>query len=370
MILSSIQLKNLRNHKNISLAFSDGLNYIVGENGAGKTTILEAIYYLCTTKSIFAKTDSEVVSFNEEEFEIVGELRDKSNSTVRVYFSQAENKKYYFDNNKNVTRLSEVIGKYPVVLLTPADHSITQGSPADRRKFVDSIISQVSSTYLKILIDYNRCLRQRASLLNQVKEGRRKDVDIEIKAWTEKLITSGVEIIKHKIIFLKDFIDHFKESYKKILKEKEIPNIEYRYLNNSRRADVHQEFVEQLNSLKGEELRRGTNLVGPHRDEFVFRINDVNLKQFGSQGQHKTFQTALRFAEFFYIKSATGKSPLLLLDDVFGELDAERVSKISSYLPEVGQTFITMTDLPNFSFLRKSSEDRIIYIEEKNIRYA
>lgn len=370
MILSSIQIKNLRSHNNISLVFSEGLNYIVGQNGAGKTTLLEAIYYLCTTKSMVAKTDSEVLSFNAEAFEITGEFRDKSNSTVRVYFSQAENKKYYFENYKSVSRFSDVIGKYPVVVLTPADHSITQGSPADRRKFIDSIISQVSSTYLKLLIDYNKCLRQRASLLNQVKEGRRKDVDIEINAWTEKLIASGVEIINHKIIFLRDFIDHFKESYKKILREKEIPDIDYRYLNNYNGTNIKQEFVEQLNNLRSDEFRRGTNLVGPHRDEFVFKINNINLKQFGSQGQHKTFQTALRFAEFFYIKSVTGTSPLLLLDDVFGELDAERVSKISSYLPEVGQTFITMTDLPNFSFLRKSSEDRIIYIEEKNIRYA
>lgn len=370
MILSSVQIKNLRSHNNISLVFSEGLNYIVGENGAGKTTLLESIYYLCTTKSMVAKTDSEAISFNAEAFEITGEFRDNSNNTVRVYFSQAENKKYYFENNKSVSRLSDVIGKYPVVILTPADHSITQGSPADRRKFIDSIISQVSSTYLKLLIDYNKCLRQRASLLNQVKEGRRKDVDIEINAWTEKLIASGVEIINHRIIFLSDFVDHFKESYKKILKEKESPDIEYHYLNNYKGQNIKQEFVEQLNSLRIDEFRRGTNLVGPHRDEFVFKINNINLKQFGSQGQHKTFQTALRFAEFFYIKSVTGKSPLLLLDDVFGELDAERVSKISSYLPEVGQTFITMTDLPNFSFLRKSSEDRIIYIEGKNIRYA
>jgi DNA replication and repair protein RecF len=128
-------------------------------------------------------------------------------------------------------------------------------------------------------------------------------------------------------------------------------------------------FLDQLNLLREDEFRRGTNLVGPHRDEFTFRINDISLKQFGSQGQHKTFQTALRFAEFFYIKAVAGRTPLLLLDDVFGELDRERVSKISRYLAEVGQTFITVTDLPNFSFLKKSAADRIIYLEEKSVRY-
>lgn len=370
MFLSFLRLKNLRNHKNIFLEFSDGLNYIIGENGVGKTTILEAIYYLCTTKSNLARTDNEVVSFNEDDFEITGEFRDRTNNTVRLYYSQVENKKYYFDNNKNINRLSEVIGKYPVVLLTPADHSITQGTPADRRKFIDSIISQVSETYLKILIDYNRCLRQRASRLNQFKEGRRKDVENEIKAWANKLIDSGVEIIKHRYSFMENFNQHFKESYKKILSEKEIPDIEYHFLNNSESTDIHKNFVDQLNLLRDDEFRRGTNLVGPHRDEFIFRINDISLKQFGSQGQHKTFQTALRFAEFFYIKAVAGRTPLLLLDDVFGELDRERVSKISRYLAEVGQTFITVTDLPNFSFLKKNAADRIIYLEEKSVRYA
>lgn len=370
MILSSLRLKNLRSHKYLELIFSDGLNYIIGGNGVGKTTILEAIYYLCTTKSNLARIDSEVVSFNENDFEIDGEFIDKTNSTVRLYYLRNENKKFYFENNKNINRLAEVIGRYPVVLLSPADHSITQGSPADRRKFVDSIISQVSGTYLKIIIDYNKCLRQRASLLNQFREGRRKDVENEINAWTDKLIDSGVEVIKHRINFVANFIVHFKESYRKILNEKEIPDIEYLFLNNLNNSDIKKNFIDQLDVVRDDEFRRGTNLVGPHRDEFIFRINDMNLKQFGSQGQHKTFQTALRFAEFFYITSAGGKTPLLLLDDVFGELDKERVLKISSYLAEVGQTFITITDLANFSFLRKSSSDKIIYLDENSIRYA
>ena len=160
MILSSIHLKNFRSHSDTSINFSDKLNYIVGGNGQGKTSVLESIYYLCTTKS-HNSSDSEVVRFNEQEFEINGVFKDLTGSSVRVFYSLQENKKYYFLNSKQVLRSADVIGKYPVVMLTPSDHAITQGAPSDRRRFVDSVISQASETYLKILLDYNKTLPSR-----------------------------------------------------------------------------------------------------------------------------------------------------------------------------------------------------------------
>ena len=144
MILNTIRLKNFRIHKNTELIFSDNLNYIVGGNGEGKTSILESVYYLCTTKSFNAKSDSEVVRFGENEFEIHGNFTDLTKDKVTVRYSLSENKKIYLQNSKNVFRSSDVIGRFPVVLLTPADHSITQGSPLERRKFVDLVISQAS----------------------------------------------------------------------------------------------------------------------------------------------------------------------------------------------------------------------------------
>ena len=190
MILSSIHLKNFRSHKNTNLIFSEKLNYIVGGNGQGKTSILESIYFLCTTKGYNSKSDNEVTRFNEKEFEIKGSFKDLTENDIRIYFSLEENKKYYFQNSKLVNRLSDVIGKFPVVILTPADHSITQGSPGDRRKFVDSVISQSSETYLKLLLDFNRTLRQRSSLLTRIKEQYRKSQAVynELDAWTTKLL--------------------------------------------------------------------------------------------------------------------------------------------------------------------------------------
>lgn len=364
MILTSVKLKNFRAHKYLYLDFSEKLNFIIGGNGEGKTTVLESIYYLCTTKSDSSKSDSEVVRFNEEGFEIDGLFRDKTESKVRVYYSMPENKKYYLKDDKQVLRSADIIGKFPVVLLTPADHSITQGSPADRRKFVDSVISQASENYLKLLMEYNKVIKQRSSLLFQLKENRRSDLYDELEAWTDKLVLTGTEIINYRRRFISDFKNFITESYRVILNDNECPDVNYSFLENYLGDDILDQFRKVIQLKRNDELRRSSNLVGPHRDDFIFKLNDLNLKTYGSQGQHKTFQVVLRFAEFFYLREVLGTAPLFLLDDVFGELDTNRSLKISEYLRSVGQAFVTLTDFTNISFLQKNEYDS--YIKLKN----
>lgn len=370
MILTSIYLRNFRIHKDTKIKFSENLNYIVGGNGQGKTTILDSIYYLCTTKSHNAKTDGESVRFNEDGFELGGVFKGLSKNIIRVIYSLKENKKDYFQDSKKITRSTDIIGKFPVVLLTPADHTITQGYPGDRRKFIDSVISQASGTYLKMLLDYNKTLRQRSSLLNQIKEKRRSFLFDELNAWTAKLVQSGKEIIENRRKFVEEFNGFIKESYEIIMGNDEIPGLTYLCFDKSGSTDIEKDFLELLELKKEEELRRAINLVGPHRDDFVFEINGLSLKAFGSQGQHKTFQVALRFAQFFYLKKITGKTPVFLLDDVFGELDKKRSVRISEYLREVGQAFITLTDFANFSFLKKDENDLLLQINNGSITYA
>lgn len=370
MILAFIKLNNFRSHKKTELEFSEKLNFIIGGNGQGKTSVLESIYYLCTTKSDSAKSDIEVLRFDEENFEIVGQFKDSTESKVRVFFSKQDNRKYYFKDDKQVSRSAEIIGKFPVVLLTPSDHSITQGAPADRRKFVDSVISQASGNYLKTLLDYNKVLKQRSSLLFQIKENRRPGLIEELDAWTDKLVSSGTDIINYRKKFVEDFKNYISDSYKVILDEDEFPEIKYTYLDNSQGDDVKEEFYSLIKRKRDEELRRASNLVGPHRDDFIFEINNLNLRTYGSQGQHKTFQVVLRFAEFFYLKQVIGRSPIFLLDDVFGELDSSRSVKISEYLRSVGQAFITLTDFTNISFLERNQSDRYINISSGNIAYV
>ena len=376
MILSSIYLKNFRSHKNTNINFSEKINYIVGGNGQGKTSILESIYFLCTTKGYNSKSDIEVTRFNEKGFEIKGSFKDLTENDIRIYFSLEENRKYYFQNGKLINRLSDVIGKFPVVILTPADHSITQGSPGDRRKFVDSVISQSSETYLKLLLDLNRTLRQRSSLLTRIKEQNRssKNTYKELDAWTLKLIDVGTEIISYRIKFINEFISYIKESYKRIMGTDEVPEVTYLFLEGNKESEnlklIKEVFNELLNMKREEELRRTTNLVGPQRDDYLFEINNKELKTFGSQGQHKTFQIALKFAQFFYLKEKTGKIPVFLLDDVFGELDANRSLKTSEYLRETGQAFITLTDFSNMSFLKFNEKDTLIKLKEGEVIYA
>lgn len=368
MILSGISLRNFKSHINATLNFSENLNYIVGGNGEGKTTVLEAAYYLCTTKSFNSK-DSEAVNFNEQEFEIIGKFNHLTEDNIRIYFSLSDNRKYYFQNDKLISRNSQIIGKYPVVILTPGDHQITQGSPSERRKFVDSIISQASANYLNILLDYNRTIKQRSIVLARLKENYTKQALLELEAWTEKLIENGNELISYRKKFIIEFNDYIKNSYKKIVGDAELPEINYS-CNVGEEKDFNENFKRILIEKRDEEIRRNTNLVGPHKDDFIFTINGINLKTYGSQGQHKTFQSALKFAEFFYLKNITGKTPIFLLDDVFGELDAYRAGKISKYLKEVGQAFITLTDFADFSFLSKEENDLIIRLEKGKITYA
>lgn len=369
MILSLMELRNFRKHINTNLRFSEGLNYIVGGNGIGKTTVLEAIYLMCSTKSFYAK-DYELLNFDADEFEVKGLFNGITSDRVRVYYNSAESRKYYFLNDKLVARSSDIIGKFPVVTLTPDDHSITQGAPSERRRFIDSVISQASKTYLKILIDYNKTLKHRAVVLSKLSERPIPSLLDELDAWTENLINNGAEIISHRKNFIRSFNDYLKQSYYRIMGNEELPEIKYQTIDIAEGEDIKTKLTELIRQNKDNEIRRGTNLTGPHRDDFVFEINEINLKTFGSQGQNKTFQTVLRFAEFFYLKDITGNTPIFLLDDVFGELDAFRASKVSEYLKEVGQAFITLTDFANFKYLSKSDSDVVIKLQDGEPVYA
>ena len=370
MILTSLLLKNFRTHSDLNINFKAGLNYIFGDNGIGKTSILESIYYLCTTKSCITRSDHEVLKFDENRFLIEGKFSDLTKNTVRVSFSRQDSKKQIYIDDKLVSKASSVIGKFPVVTLLPSDHTITQGAPADRRKFFDSILSQANPNYLETLLEYNRTLKQRAALLAIIRDsGNARHYD-ELNVWTEKLIEKGTEIINYRINFIDKFRSYVNESYERIMGIEEKPDIRYLYFDNARQEDIKEWFFDLLSKRKEDEIRRASNLVGPHRDDYEFSLSSISLKSFGSQGQHKTFQVVLRFAEFFYLKDVAGKTPIFLLDDVFGELDSNRASKISEYLSDVGQAILTLTDFSNFAFLKSGNSDSVINLKERSAAYV
>ncbi len=370
MVLRQIDLTNFRLHKKTLLNFSDSINYVVGGNGHGKTSILEAIYYLCTTRNINSSADIDVVSFGQEFFEAAAGFKELTEDHAKIVYDSSRNKKFYFLNDKPVNSSSSIIGKFPIVVLVQADHAITLGGPSDRRRFVDSVISQASETYLKILIDYNKTLKQRSNLLFQIRESGNRELIEQLDSWTASLISLGTEIIKHREKFVEDFNAYIKESYGRIMGHEEEPEIAYDSAVKGESADIEENFSSALDEIRDNEIRRASNLVGPHRDEFIFKINDLELRRFGSQGQHKTFQISLRFGEFFYLKDKLSKKPIFLMDDVFGELDTYRAEKISEYLSEIGQAFITMTDLTRMENLNKGSNTLTIKVEHGKAVYA
>ncbi|PID57958.1 MAG: DNA replication and repair protein RecF [Ignavibacteriae bacterium] len=370
MVLNYIDLTNFRLHGKTNIEFSKNINYIVGGNGQGKTSLLEGIYYLCTTKNLSRTSDSEAVKFDNSFFEITGSFTEYTKNKVRIYYDSNASKKNIFLDDKQIYKTSELIGKFPVVALLQSDHEITKGSPSVRRRFIDSIISQASSTYLKLILDYNKILRNRSTLLSNIKERYEKSLVEQLEAWTTSLISTGTEIIKHRKNFIEELNDYVKKPYEQIMGKSESPKIKYQASIGNVAESVRETFTQKLNNSKKDELRIGRNLVGPHRDDFDFTIDNLELKKYGSQGQNKTFQIALRFTQFFYLKDKLKITPIFLMDDVFGELDSARAKKISDYLKEIGQAFITMTDFSRLEKLHKTDNDLILNVKSGNVTYV
>ncbi len=367
MTINEIELINFRLHKKTKLNFSESINFIVGGNGQGKTSVLEAIYYLATTKNMLQASECDAVNFESTSFKILGDIKGLVNNSAVLYYDKDTNKKNYLLDGKQINKSADIIGKFPIVTITPGDHAITQGSPADRRRFVDSVISQTSGAYLNILLDYNKTLKQRSSLLNQISLTGNRSLLNELDIWSENLVNLGTEIINHRFLFAERFTEYIISTYEKLLGEKEIPNIEYLTYGHFDKNNVKNDFFSLLNVRREDELRRCANLVGPHRDDFLFRINNLELKKFGSQGQHKTFQVALKFGQFFYIKDILNSTPVFLMDDVFGELDTFRSESISRYLKNIGQSFITATDFSNIGKLDGGLKSSIFTINNGSL---
>jgi DNA replication and repair protein RecF len=338
MVLKQLSLVNFKNYSDIALQFSLKMNCLVGNNGMGKTNILDAIHYLSFCKSFFNPVDSQNIKHGEGFFVIQGTY-DRNGEISEVYCGQKRNQKKVFKHDKKeYERLSEHIGMYPLVMISPADAEIINGTSEVRRKFIDGIISQYDKVYLEKLIAYNQVLRQRNALLKQFWESRSFDT-VTMEIWDEQLIHHGRGILQIRLDFLKEFIPLFNKHYAYISESREQVSVEY---ESSIGEKDYKTAV--ITALERDRALHYTT-VGPHKDDLDFTVNGFSLKKFASQGQQKSFLLALKLAQFEFIKTKKNTKPLLLLDDVYDKLDEARFRKLIELVSgeEFGQVFITDT---------------------------
>jgi DNA replication and repair protein RecF len=348
MRIEAVRLRNFRNHADTSLEFGEGVNVLLGQNGQGKTNILEAISYLSLTKSFYASSDATAVQFGSDSFEVEGSIVAASGLRydARVAYALGTGEKMFTVNGARPESLASVIGTFPVVILSPENNAITFGSPSARRRFVDLTLSQVSRVYLEDLLEYRRTLRQRNRLLSDARSGG-GNLGAVLEPWSIGLVQYGSRIVKRRQQFVAEFRQYIERSYRMLVAAGEDPGVAYTSFSSLPAEATTEEIALLMNgALKeraGEEMRRGSTLVGPHRDELHFSINGAALQQYASQGQHKTFLVALKTAEFFYLQERRGEAPIFLLDDLFSELDEERSRRILELIAGLGQTIITTT---------------------------
>lgn len=339
MIVTNISILNYKNLKEVELKLSSKLNCFLGENGMGKTNILDAIYYLSFCKSSTNPIDSQNVHHDENFFVLQGYYQEKAQKgdVDEIYCGLKKRKKKIFKRNKKeYTRLSDHIGLIPLVMVSPDDSTLISGGSDERRRFIDVVISQYDKEYLNALIQYNKAMLQRNSLLkSDVSADKQLFIVLE-----EMMAAAGSIVFKKRAEFIDSFIPLFQNYYAVISQDKEVVSLEYK-------SDL---FEMDLLTLLGESRERdkimGYSLKGIHKDDLVMSIGEFPIKKEGSQGQNKTYLVALKLAQFSFLKLVSHKVPLLLLDDIFDKLDASRVEQIMHLVAsnEFGQIFITDTN--------------------------
>jgi DNA replication and repair protein RecF len=362
MILRALRLENFRNHAESLLTFADGCNVLTGKNGEGKTNILEAISFSALTKSFYASHDSEAARKDTSGFTVQSSCVAENgvHYNLLLTYAQPEGLKRILLNKAAVHPISSLVGLIPIVILSPENSGITFGGPAERRRFLDVLLSQASKSYFADISEYRQVLRQRNKILLDARLTKSSPGPL-LPPWDEQLCKYGGRIVVRRAEALEQLKPSILRSHEMITGKSEVPSLEYNTsVESNARGDVRQaaeRMQEKIDVLRNDERRLGSSLVGPHRDDIEFQLDGLKLRGFASQGQHKTFLVALKLAEFEFLKEQAREKPLLLLDDVFSELDEPRSHNLVGMIQQAGQTFVTATDAHAFpeGFLGQSN---------------
>ncbi len=365
MHIKSIHLQNFRNHSDAEIKFAPHINVITGPNGAGKTNLIDAIHYLCMTSSFVSNTDRYVLQREAPYFTVKGNFEGniRSEFSITCSYSYGEGKKI-FVNESPLDRLSDLIGRVPVVVLSPQDKKLTAEGPKQRRSFIDALISQISSVYLQDLMDFRKARRQRNKLLQQFR-GPRELLIEWLEPWDAQLIEFGSRIVAKRTLVLNQFQYYLSQQYETISEMPQKPHLKYKtFCEPSENVrEIEERYKNKLEKAQSHEIDREITTVGPHRDEIIFYLGDIELRKYGSQGQHRLFALSLKLAQLYCFSEQLNDLPIFLLDDVFGDLDVHRTKVLLNALAEhKGQTFITSANSHLF-------DEIIDFNNERNQQY-
>jgi DNA replication and repair protein RecF len=337
MRLEKLSLFNFKNYEETQITFRGNIHCFLGKNGSGKTNLLDAIYYLSFTKSALSSSDSQNIRLSQSQFFIKGAFLKKERSSEVICSFQKGQKKVMRENDVDYAKFAEHIGKYPVVMVAPQDIELIWDGSEVRRKFFDSLISQLDRVYLDHLITYTALLKQRNSALRFFSEKGKTDNDL-LESYDQKLIPAAEYIFQKRKAFIDEFIPRLVHHYH-FLSNEASEQIDLQY-----RSDLEEmNWKEALKKNLPRDLALQRTTTGIHRDDFLFFLNTNELKRFGSQGQQKSFLIGLKLAEFDSISTAKEMKPILLLDDIFDKLDDHRINKLMQLVAQdaFGQIFIT-----------------------------
>lgn len=337
MVITSLKLINFRNFSNLELNFSESKNIIIGNNGEGKTNIVEAIFVLALTKSFRTNDDSILVKDNENLFKVEGIVKSSFVNNYKVIYQ--DNLKVVKINNNKINKFSDYISNINVVLFSLNDLKLIKDTPSTRRKLINLEISQVNNDYIRFLNYYNKILKQRNTYLKQIFN---KNVNYDyLTIIDNQLIDYGIKIRNIRKKFVSKINEILSDVYVKLGGSNGLNIVyksDYQDYNESELIDIYRNYFDK-------DLNFGSTQFGIHRDDFIFKIDDHEIRDFASEGQQKNSVIAFKLAELEIFKKKTGEYPILILDDLFSELDMKKIEKILNFINNDIQTFITTTDL-------------------------
>ncbi|NOY06534.1 MAG: DNA replication/repair protein RecF [Chlorobi bacterium] len=344
MYIERVHFNSLRNHVDTSLTLSNGITLLWGDNGAGKTTILEAISLACLSRSFIHGPDRNLIRRGDDGYAVrAGMVSANGNrGQVEIDFSLSGGRKKIRLNNNPLVSAAELIGLFPLVTLSPQYRGITSGPPSERRSFMDMVISQAHPVYVKELFEFRRILRHRNALLGNA-EGVISRLDKALDSWDDTYVRVCARILERRRAFLERFVPYVASAYEEIADAGEEPSLVYQstFDGLEDQCSSTDAMKSRLREHLVHDVRRGTTSLGPHRDDLVLLLNGLDVRHQASQGQVKSFLIALKVAEFRYLQNQTEEVPVLLLDDIFSELDDMRLERVLHLIGRIGQTLIT-----------------------------